>query len=274
MEHKISKFCIKEYEPLKEYFGDLQVADFLGVDKSEILYSFPEKIRFLAMIFLKNSVLKCVINSSSRDVFNPEYLDYLDYNHNEENINNNEVYKNYDDTQELIKLDLSRKISSSYYDPEKIYINQISRLLENSKNKIYLDMTWNGLYIDNISSIVDLIIKYNNISILNISCNNIDLYRCSGETKIKIYKYLHEILGYVDFLDITLNLITYYNFDEYGFIDDIETITPEYFDKLIWIPEKWITHDDWKVMIKNRKYDKRIINTHCQYYKINKKYMI
>lgn len=267
MNHLVTKFCIGKYAPLAEYFKEITILDLTKLNNQEIISSFPYELNLLLKVFLKESNIEKILTWSST----PSILFNYDYDENDDDYN--PYIENVHPYEIITKIDgvniinLSNKVTSTLLSglTDKLNIKNICKFLSNfeKKNITFLDLSWNGLYDNDLNFIVNAIRELDlDIKCINLSCNNISSYKIN--TKEKTYENLFYLLEHCEYVDLSMN--AFVNVDHKDFFKSMENDNPSFLYTLIWIPEIWLERKEWHGMIcKELHYE--IQDIHRTYYR-------
>lgn len=267
MNHPVTIFCIGKYAKLAEYFKDITILDLTKLNNQEIISSFPYELNLLIKVFLKESsiekILRCI--STPNIVFNYN-------NDSDDNDDDNyftEIYQPYEVISKIEGaniINLSNKIvTSSSSSTEKLNVKNIYNVFGKLEDKTitFLDLSWNGLYDNDLNYIVNAIKEFDvKIEGISLSCNNISGY--NKNTREKTYENLYYLLENCEYVDLSMN--SFVTVDHKDFFKLLEKDNPSFLLSLIWIPEMWLERKEWQGMVcKELHYEIRDI--HRTYYR-------
>jgi len=267
MNHLVSSFCLGKYAPLVDYVKDITILDLTRLKNHEIINSIPSQYQLLIKLFLKDCNIEKILTWSASPSI-PFNYDENNEEDDDENynsfINNYAPYENLSKIEDTNILNLCNKISSALY-KSSVNITNVHEILSKigKKSYTYLDFSWNKLYDNDLTYIVNAI-KESDIDVkaISLSCNSISGYNMKNRPITDAN--LHYLLEKCEYVDISMNpLVTV---DRKDFFKSLEQNNPSFLLYLIWIPEMWLKSKAWHGMICKELHDE-VRDLHRQYYR-------
>ena len=254
MNHLISTFCVGKYAPIADYVKGVTIQDLTKLNHSEIIQSLPHQIRLHMELFLKDSRVQRAIFWTPGMIYNSDDID------DDDDIQSYEQpFENVSKIEDTGILNLCNQIHPP------VNIKKFNELLSKNGNTsyTYIDLSWNKLYDNDLTSIVDVIKKSNiDVKAISLACNNISGY--SKTSRQKTDENLHYLLEKCEYVDITMTPVA--TIDRLDFFKSLEKDSPSFLLKLIWIPERWLEAKVWTNMIIKELQDE-VRDIHRQYYR-------
>jgi hypothetical protein len=259
MNHLISSLCIGKYAPLAKYFKGLTIQDLTRLNDPEITDSFPYDIRLTLAVFFKDTDIdKSLLWSGTPGIIFPaDEDDEFDYS----NIKN-ECFPSYENLSKIEDPDILNLCNQI---PLTVNIKNINELLNKigKKSYTYIDFSWNKLYDNDLTYIVNAIKESNiDINAISLACNRISGYR--KESRQKTDENLHYLLEKCEYVDITMTPVA--TIERLDFFKSLENDSPSFLLKLIWIPETALESQIWSGMIYKELHNE-VRDVHRQYYR-------
>eukprot|EP00298_Acanthocystis_sp_HF-20_P021669 c2818_g1_i1.p1 GENE.c2818_g1_i1~~c2818_g1_i1.p1 ORF type:complete len:264 (+),score=95.75 c2818_g1_i1:52-843(+) len=255
---KISDMTFSDYTKKNPHFQVLSIiispetpmSALIAMEPDDLLEATPIPYKLMMTMFLKQVIDGAKQIEAKKNFLSPPSTTTLQF-------------------QQQITSVTAKGFSSS----NKIAIDELAAAITNKEQDssvqlILLDLSWNGLQDIDIQY-VKKIFDHVKPKILDLSGNRFHglqgKWSKAPSEENPLDKCIIEILNTAECVNISANPIA--SLDRDDFFANIEKNHPEFWKKLIWIPNPgWVTAGAWKCLVANEESQAIVKNTHDEYY--------